>query len=141
MGMRRMGDVSGLTKRRLNPFATKKRASAIAVFGAYVPSATRILNLEPHNDSMIAFVEVPMAQIIVRQLDDDVKARLQRRADRHGRSMEAEVRDILRAAAKNDGRPSGGLGSRIADRFRGHGLESDLPEVRGQSPNPAEFHD
>jgi plasmid stability protein len=55
--------------------------------------------------------------------------------------MEAEVRDILRAAAKNDGRPSGGLGSRIADRFRGHGLESDLPEVRGQSPNPAEFHD
>ncbi|MGC8519811.1 MAG: FitA-like ribbon-helix-helix domain-containing protein [Steroidobacteraceae bacterium] len=42
-----------------------------------------------------------MAQIIVRQLDDDVKARLQRRADRHGRSMEAEVRDILRAAAKN----------------------------------------
>ena len=82
-----------------------------------------------------------MAQIIVRQLEDDVKARLQRRADRHGRSMEAEVRDILRAAAKNDGRPSGGLGSRIADRFRGHGLESDLPEVRGQSPSPAEFHD
>ena len=82
-----------------------------------------------------------MAQIIVRQLDDDVKARLQRRADRHGRSMEAEVRDILRAAAKNDGRPAGGLGSRIANRFRGHGLESDLPEVRGQSPNPAESHD
>ena len=82
-----------------------------------------------------------MAQIIVRQLEDEVKARLQRRADRHGRSMEAEVRDILRAAAKNDGRPAGGLGSRIADRFRGHGLESDLSEIRGQSPNPAEFHD
>ncbi len=82
-----------------------------------------------------------MAQIIVRQLEDEVKARLQRRADRHGRSMEAEVRDILRAAATNDGRPSGRLGSRIADRFRGHGLESDLPEIRGQSPNPAEFHD
>ncbi|MHB1815537.1 MAG: FitA-like ribbon-helix-helix domain-containing protein [Steroidobacteraceae bacterium] len=82
-----------------------------------------------------------MAQIIVRQLEDEVKARLQRRADRHGRSMEAEVRDILRAAAKDDGRPAGGLGSRIADRFRGRGLESDLPEIRGQSPNPAEFHD
>ena len=82
-----------------------------------------------------------MAQIVVRQLEDQVKARLQRRAYRHGRSMEAEVRDILRAAAKNDGRPAGGLGSRIADRFRGHGLESDLPEIRGQSPNPAEFHD
>ena len=82
-----------------------------------------------------------MAQIIVRQLEDEVKARLQRQADRHGRSMEAEVRDILRAAAKDDGRPAGGLGSRIADRFRGRGLESDLPEIRGQSPNPAEFHD
>ena len=77
----------------------------------------------------------------MRQLEDEVKARLQRRADRHGRSMEAEVRDILRAAAKNDGRPSGGLGSRIADRFRGQGLESDLPEIRGQSPDPAEFRD
>ena len=40
-----MGDVSGLTKRRLNPFARKKSASAIAVFGAYVLSATP--NLEP----------------------------------------------------------------------------------------------
>ena len=82
-----------------------------------------------------------MAQIIVRQLEDEVKARLQRRADRHGRSMEAEVRDILCAAATNDGRSSGRLGSRIADRFRGHGLESDLPEIREQSPHPAEFHD
>lgn len=82
-----------------------------------------------------------MAQIIVRQLEDEVKARLQRQADRHGRSMEAEVRDILRAAAKNDDRPSGRLGSRIADRFRGHGLESDLPELRGQKPNPAELRD
>ena len=43
--MRRMGDMSGLTKRRLNPFAPKKRASAIAVFAAYVLSATP--NLEP----------------------------------------------------------------------------------------------
>lgn len=82
-----------------------------------------------------------MAQIIVRQLEDEVKARLQRRADRHGRSMEAEVRDILRGAAKDDGRPSGRLGSRIAERFRGRGLESDLPELRGQSPSPAELHD
>ena len=55
--------------------------------------------------------------------------------------MEAEVRDILCAAATNDGRSSGRLGSRIADRFRDHGLESDLPEIREQSPNPAEFHD
>lgn len=82
-----------------------------------------------------------MAQIIVRQLEDEVKARLQRRADRNGRSMEAEVRDILRAASRDDGRPSARLGSRIAERFRGRGLESDLPEIRGQSPRAAELHD
>ena len=36
-----------------------------------------------------------MAQLVVRNLPDDVKERLRRRADRHGRSLEAEVRDIL----------------------------------------------
>ena len=36
-----------------------------------------------------------MAQLVVRNLPDDVKGRLRRRADRHGRSLEAEVRDIL----------------------------------------------
>jgi plasmid stability protein len=34
----------------------------------------------------------------VRNLDDDLLARLRRRAARHGRSAEAEVRDILRRA-------------------------------------------
>ena len=36
-----------------------------------------------------------MAQLIVRNLPDEVKARLVRRAKRHGRSLEAEVREIL----------------------------------------------
>jgi plasmid stability protein len=40
-----------------------------------------------------------MAQLIVRNLEDDVKHRLQARARRHGRSTEEEVRDVLRAAA------------------------------------------
>jgi plasmid stability protein len=37
-----------------------------------------------------------MASLSVRNLDDDLLARLKRRAARHGRSAEAEVRDILR---------------------------------------------
>ena len=36
-----------------------------------------------------------MAQLVVRDFEDDVKARLQRRAKRHRRSMEEEVREIL----------------------------------------------
>lgn len=39
-----------------------------------------------------------MAAISVRNLDDDLMARLKRRAARHGRSTEAEVREILRQA-------------------------------------------
>ena len=36
-----------------------------------------------------------MADIIVRRLDDKVKERLRNRAARHGRSLEAEVREIF----------------------------------------------
>ena len=39
-----------------------------------------------------------MAQLIVRNLDEDVVRRLKLRAARHGRSAEAEHREILRAA-------------------------------------------
>ena len=42
-----------------------------------------------------------MAQFVVRNLEEDVKIRLKRRAARHGRSMEDEVRDILRDAVKH----------------------------------------
>jgi plasmid stability protein len=39
-----------------------------------------------------------MAQVIVRNLEDDVKAVLKRRAKQHGWGMEEEVRQILRRA-------------------------------------------
>lgn len=42
--------------------------------------------------------EVTMAVITVRNLDDDVQRRLRVRAAAHGRSMEAEAREILTAA-------------------------------------------
>src|SRR5260370_386154 len=80
-----------------------------------------------------------MAQFIVRDLEDTVKARLKRRAERHGRSMEEEVRDILRNAAKEENRPLPNLGSRIAAHFAKTGLSDDLPELRGQAPRPAEI--
>ncbi|MGY0501984.1 FitA-like ribbon-helix-helix domain-containing protein [Nocardia sp. FBN12] len=41
-----------------------------------------------------------MASITIRDLDDDVKARLRRRAAAHGHSMEAEAREILSAAVR-----------------------------------------
>jgi len=80
-----------------------------------------------------------MAQFIVRNLEDDVKARLKRRAQRRGRSMEEEVRQILRNAANEEDRSVRKLGSRIAARFRKAGLTADLPELRGQPARSAEF--
>ena len=80
-----------------------------------------------------------MAQFIVRHLEDDVKARLKRRAAQHGRSMEEEVRHILRDALKEQNRRVARLGSRIAARFAKVGLTTELPELRGQRPRSTEF--
>jgi plasmid stability protein len=76
-----------------------------------------------------------MAQILVRDIDDDVKELLQRRAARHGHSMEAEVRDILRDVVKNDETAMGGLGSEIASLFQGIGFREgeQISELRGHT--------
>jgi plasmid stability protein len=44
--------------------------------------------------------------LYVRNLDDDLIARLKRRAARHGRSTEAEHREILRQALASGVEPS-----------------------------------
>jgi antitoxin FitA len=82
-----------------------------------------------------------MARILVRDLEDDVKERLQQRARLHGRSMEAEVRSILRDAvmAAPAGEPP--LGQRWARRFAGVGLLGPLEELRGQPARPASLPD
>ncbi len=80
-----------------------------------------------------------MAQILVRQLDDDTKAKLQRLARRHGRSTEEEVREILRNAVRNVDHPPRRLGSRVASRFKGVGLTEDIAELRGHPVRPAQF--
>ena len=74
-----------------------------------------------------------MAQLLVRNLEDQLKVRLQRRAKRHGQSMEAETRDILRNALRQEEAPTGGLGTEIANTFRGIGLR--------EGEEIAEIHD
>ena len=80
-----------------------------------------------------------MAQLVVRNLDDDVKAKLQRRARRHGRSTEEEVRDILRSAVTAEDVPARPLGTRLRSRFACFRLDEDIPELRGQPARPADF--
>ncbi len=82
-----------------------------------------------------------MAQLIVRNLDDDVKAKLQKRARHHGRSTEEEVRDILRDAVKEETRKQPGLGTQIAELFKDIGLREgeEIPEQRGFPAIPIDF--
>jgi antitoxin FitA len=80
-----------------------------------------------------------VAQLVVRNLEESVKARLQRRAKRNGRSTEAEVREILRNAAHEEDRPATGLGSHIAALVKGTGLKFEVKEFRGYPVKPAKF--
>jgi antitoxin FitA len=80
-----------------------------------------------------------MAQLVVRNLDDDVKAKLQQRARQHGRSTEEEVREILRNAVWDEPQTTEPLGKRLRALFADIGLEEDIPEWRGQPAKPAAF--
>ena len=63
-----------------------------------------------------------MSSIIVRGLDDAVKQRLVTQAKEHGRSMEAEVREILTKAAR---RPH--IGMALLSAAQDVGGVEDLP--------------
>ena len=74
-----------------------------------------------------------MADIIVRRIDDSVKARLKEHAIRHGRSLEAEARAILEQATAEPATPAAmtakqrseaGFGTLMHEKFRARGLTS-----------------
>ena len=70
-----------------------------------------------------------MASITIRRLDDSVKAKLRVRAATHGRSMEEEAREILKAELT----PTRPQGLNLAEIIRRHieplgGVELKLPK-------------
>jgi antitoxin FitA len=79
-----------------------------------------------------------MPTLTIRDIDEDLKARLRVRAAENGRSMEAEVRAILRSTLEEPefAQP---LGTRIHERFKAlGGLELELPP-RTALPRAADF--
>lgn len=78
-----------------------------------------------------------MARITVRGLEEDVRTALQVRAKRHGRSMEAEVREILREQVRSDLAFPNGLIEFHAD-MREDPVELELPP-RTHEPPRASF--
>ncbi len=80
-----------------------------------------------------------MAQLVVRNLEENVKRRLRRRAKSHGRSMEEEARVIIREAVSDKPAPQEGLGTRLAKLFSDVPPDFKIEEIRGQKPRPAKF--
>lgn len=78
--------------------------------------------------SMIARVGF-MASITIRRLDDELKEKLRVRAARHGRSMEDEVRELLRTTLSADESAPHKLATAIGRRFGEiGGVELNIPE-------------
>ncbi len=79
-----------------------------------------------------------MANVSVRGLDDKVKERLRLRAAQNGRSMEAEIREILTDAVTTRDE-STGLFTALYERFQAlGGVELDIPP---RSTEPARYVD
>ena len=80
-----------------------------------------------------------MASITIRNLDDKLKQDVRVRAARHSRSMEDEVRDILRRALAEGSPEPQDLGSAIHWRFASLG-GVELPVTpREPVPEPPSF--
>jgi plasmid stability protein len=80
-----------------------------------------------------------MASITIRDLDENTKERLRVRAAHHKRSMEEEVRNILRAAVAQDETGIANLADAIRRRFRPFGgveLRTPKREAIREPPEP-----
>ena len=71
-----------------------------------------------------------MAQIIVRNLDDFVVERLKARARDNGRSLEAEVRQILEQSAKVDLAQARQMALEIRARLKGRKFPDSAELIR-----------
>ncbi len=79
-----------------------------------------------------------MATLTIRNFDDDLKSRLRIEAALHQRSMEEEVRVILRHALTKQSNQDG-FGQRIHRRFSALDVaELELPS-RQEMPRPADL--
>jgi len=81
-----------------------------------------------------------MSTILIRQLDEVTKVRLRLRAAQHGRSMEAEAREILKTTLTQQARARRGLADRIHARFSALG-GVDLPKIPRDPMRPAPAFD
>ncbi len=82
-----------------------------------------------------------MSTLTIRNLEPGIKEKLRLAAAEHGRSMEEEVRTILRNVLTQPA-VTGGLGSRIHARFAALGGAADVSlPLRAEAPRAAHLGD
>ena len=84
---------------------------------------------------------LPVTTLTIRNFPDDLKARLRMTAAAHGRSMEEEVRNILREVLSAKPARARGLGARIHARFAELGGVELAPVAREDTPRAPDFKD
>lgn len=81
-----------------------------------------------------------MPDVLIRDMPEAVKRRLAERAKRHGRSLSAEIMEIVSRATAEPAPPPAeeGLGTRINKLFAGLDWDHDLipPRDKGERPPP-----
>lgn len=78
-----------------------------------------------------------MASLIIRNLDESLKAELRLQAAQHGWSMEQEAREILRATLTATA-PSGSFADRMQQRFSRYEIdELPIPPRQPQRTPPS----
>lgn len=78
-----------------------------------------------------------MAQIVVRQIPDEVHRALKARAAAHGRSAEAELREILARAVPPESRPR--AGDLLCSIWAGADTAEFAIERDHRAPEPVSF--
>lgn len=81
-----------------------------------------------------------VTHLVIHDVDEATQQRLRERAARHGRSVDAELREILKRVLQDEAelqaspRPKKKLGSAIREIFEPLG-GVDLPDVRDRTPH------
>ncbi len=78
-----------------------------------------------------------MASVLIRNIDDETKIKLQHRAKRNGHSLEAELRIVLKEAAVGEDVKPAGIGTELVNLFTEYGLigmDLELPPRQISEP-------
>lgn len=83
-----------------------------------------------------------MPDILIRNISAQTKERLRQRAKRHGRSLAAELREVLESIAREDSRPAGEGRLRhvaLVDQPARRRSVQGADKIRTAPPRPIDF--